>query len=186
MIRDREQPTKERQTSMERASEISGAQTTTGQSAPQPQDRNDPAPSWQARSDDLCEQHWQLGQELLDLGRSLLGLIRQEPQSAAYLAQVHRLLKLGAELGRHSATDALSRPAPECPACCAERKEWEAALNKIYGKPLPGEETPANASTGTESPGGSKNPAIQLSSNPASQQLPSRPHSTINLQPSTR
>jgi hypothetical protein len=105
-----------------------------------PLDKNHEADAgWPSRAVKLREQSWQVGQELLELGRNLLGFIRQEPQSAAYLTQVHRLVELGTELSRHSATAALHESDSDCPKCCARWKEFEATLDKVYSQPLPGE-----------------------------------------------
>jgi hypothetical protein len=100
-------------------------------------DQNEPETDWRIRCQIQYNQEWQISQELLELGRTLLGLARQEPHSAAFLIQVHRLLELGTDLGRRSADSALAamnaREA-ECRKCCAAREKLEAALNKVYGQ----------------------------------------------------
>jgi hypothetical protein len=100
-------------------------------------DQNEPEPDWRIRCQIQNNQEWQISQELLELGRTLLGLARQEPHSAAFLIQVHRLLELGTDLGRRSADSALAAvnvPEVECRKCCAAREQWEAALKKVYGQ----------------------------------------------------
>jgi hypothetical protein len=95
----------------------------------------DPEINWPERSDQFRELQWRIAQDLLDLGQKLLGLIRQEPQSAAYLTQVHRLLEFGNALSRSTLDSAMSIPAnAECRECCAHRLEMEEALDRVYGQ----------------------------------------------------
>jgi hypothetical protein len=132
-----------------------------------PPSTSSPPPDWRQRADHFHEQQWSLAQELLAVGRRILLNHLGQLKTSTSLAQVEKLLRLADKLGQVS-----SRLAPpeqkdsECPKCCAFRLEMEAALEKAYGRPLPGEETDAQASTapkpGEASPGCS-NPNLQSS-----------------------
>ncbi len=100
----------------------------------------DPHPSapadWKKRASLSLEQQWALAQDLLVLGRRILARHVGQNQRSTSLAQVERILHLATSLARLT-TDLAQQAAQsgdECPKCCAARLEWEAALNKVYGK----------------------------------------------------
>ncbi len=91
---------------------------------------------WKKRASLSLEQQWALAQDLLILGRRVLARHVGQNQRPASLAQVERILHLATSLARLT-TDLAQQAAQsedECPKCCAARLEWEAALNKVYGK----------------------------------------------------
>jgi len=115
-----------------------------------------PAPAdWQQRAEQFQEQQWALAQELLALGRRSLLTHLGQIKPATSLAQVEKILRLAAKLGQISSEVSAAKKAanPECPKCCAARMEWEAALEKVYGQPRPGEVTGGDATPKPGEPG---------------------------------
>ena len=101
-----------------------------------------PAPAdWQQRADQFHEQQWALAQRLLAMGRRILLSHLGQVKAATSLAHAEKLLRLADKLGQVSSRLSAARQDPDalCPKCCAHRLEVEAALDKIYGQPLPGE-----------------------------------------------
>ena len=103
-----------------------------------------PAPAdWRQRADQFHEQQWALAQGLLAAGRRILLNHLGQGRATTSLAQVEKLLRLANKLGQVSSQLSAAQQDPDalCPKCCAHRLAMEAALDRIYGKALPGEQT---------------------------------------------
>jgi hypothetical protein len=105
----------------------------------------DASPDWRQRVRQIREQQWTLAQQILASVRRTLAVQTQRMSPAERLDQADRLLRLAARLGRISTQFSAFEAGPddECPKCCARRMEMEAAVAKIYGQPLPGEQQEA-------------------------------------------
>ena len=127
--------------------------------SPDPQPAPSPAPAdWRQRAEQFQEQEWALAQQLLALGRrSLLNYLGQLKATTS-LAQVEKILRLAHKIGQISSQLAAAKADSdsECPKCCASRLEREAALAKVYGKPIPGEETTVQTSSPSDTANGSR------------------------------
>ena len=94
---------------------------------------------WAERYAELRESEWKARAELVDLAWEVIRRWRSNPKRVGSLEGLARLLDLMSTLGRRACEVATERKEVSGPDGGPIRIEIEAALDKIYGKPLPGE-----------------------------------------------
>src|ERR1017187_5801604 len=94
---------------------------------------------WAERYAELRESEWKARAELVDLAWEVIRRWRAKPERVGSLEGLARLLDLMSTLGRRACEVATERKEVTGPDGGPIRIEIEAALDKIYGKPLPGE-----------------------------------------------
>ena len=94
---------------------------------------------WAERYAELRESEWKARAELVDLAWEVIRRWRSKPERVGSLEGLARLLDLMSTLGRRACEVATERKEVTGPDGGPIRIEIEAALDKIYGKPLPGE-----------------------------------------------
>ena len=94
---------------------------------------------WAERYAELREAEWKARAELVDLAWEVIRRWRSKPERVGSLEGLARLLDLMSTLGRRACEVATERKEVTGPDGGPIRIEIEAALDKIYGKPLPGE-----------------------------------------------
>ena len=94
---------------------------------------------WAKRYEELRESEWRARNELVELAWEVIGRWRKRPERCGSLEGLARLLDLMSTLGRRACEVATERKEVTGPGGGPIRVEIEAALDKIYGKPIPGE-----------------------------------------------
>ena len=94
---------------------------------------------WAARYAELRESEWRARKELVELAWEVIRRWRSKAERCGSLEGVARLLDLMSTLGRRACEVATDRKEVVGTIEGSLRIEIEAALDKIYGKPLPGE-----------------------------------------------
>jgi hypothetical protein len=94
---------------------------------------------WAKRYDELRESEWKARSELVDLAWEVIRRWRAKPERCGSLEGLARLLDLMSTLGRRACEVATEKKEITGPGGGPIRVEIEAALDKIYGKPIPGE-----------------------------------------------
>ncbi len=94
---------------------------------------------WAKRYDELRESEWKARCELVDLAWEVIRRWRSKPERCGSLEGLARLLDLMSTLGRRACEVATERKEITGLDGGPIRIEIEAALDKIYGKPIPGE-----------------------------------------------
>ena len=94
---------------------------------------------WAERYAELRESEWRARRELVELAWEVVRRWRARPERCGSLEGLARLLDLMSTLGRRACEVATERKEVTGPDGGPIRIEIEAALDKIYGKPLPGE-----------------------------------------------
>jgi len=94
---------------------------------------------WAERYAELRESEWRARAELVDLAWEVIRRWRSKAERCGSLEGLARLLDLMSTLGRRACEVATERKEVTGPGGGAIRVEIEAALDKIYGKPIPGE-----------------------------------------------
>ena len=94
---------------------------------------------WAERYAELRESEWRARNELVDLAWEVIRRWRSKPERVGSLEGLARLLDLMSTLGRRACEVATERREVTGPDGGPIRVEIEAALEKIYGKPIPGE-----------------------------------------------
>jgi hypothetical protein len=94
---------------------------------------------WGERYAQLRESEWRARAALVDLAWEVIGRWRSKPERVGSLEGLARLLDLMSTLGRRACEVATERKEVTGADGGPIRIEIEAALDKIYGKPLPGE-----------------------------------------------
>jgi len=94
---------------------------------------------WAERYAELRESEWRARSELVDLAGEVIRRRRSRPERCGSLEGLARLLDLMSTLGRRACEVATERTEVTGAGGGAIRVEIEAALDKIYGKPIPGE-----------------------------------------------
>jgi hypothetical protein len=121
---------------------------------------------WVRRQETHREEEWTLRGELIEAGRKVLEKFRDGSRGAT-LGDVARALDLASKLGRLASGMATDKTEVTGESGGPIRVELTAALNKIYGEPLPGEVVDVEVSApavparlecerGPQSPGGAK------------------------------
>ncbi len=111
---------------------------------------------WAKRYDELRESEWKARCELVDLAWEVIRRWRAKPERCGSLEGLARLLDLMSTLGRRACEVATERKEITGADGGPIRIEIEAALDKIYGKPIPGEVMEADARLLTEGNGGNE------------------------------
>lgn len=94
---------------------------------------------WAERYLELRESEWRARKELVELAWEVIGRWRSKAERCGSLEGVARLLDLMSTLGRRACEVATERTEVTGAGGGPIRVELEAALEKIYGKPIPGE-----------------------------------------------
>ncbi|HOX59704.1 MAG TPA: hypothetical protein P5205_09440 [Candidatus Paceibacterota bacterium] len=94
---------------------------------------------WAERYLELRESEWRARKELVDLAWEVIRRWRSKGERCGSLEGLARLLDLMSTLGRRACEVATERKEVSGPDGGPIRVEIEAALDKIYGKPIPGE-----------------------------------------------
>ena len=94
---------------------------------------------WGERYVELRESEWRARAALVDLAWEVIGRWRSNPERVGSLEGLARLLDLMSILGRRACEVATERKEVTGADGGPIRIEIEAALDKIYGKPIPGE-----------------------------------------------
>lgn len=94
---------------------------------------------WAKRYDELRESEWKARCELVDLAWEVIRRWRSKEERCGSLEGLARLLDLMSTLGRRACEVATERKELTGADGGPIRIEIEAALDKIYGKPIPGE-----------------------------------------------
>jgi hypothetical protein len=94
---------------------------------------------WAERYSELRESEWRARLELVDLAWEIVRRWRARPDRCGSLEGLARLLDLMSTLGRRACEVATERKEVVGRVEGSLRIEIETALDKIYGKPLPGE-----------------------------------------------
>ena len=94
---------------------------------------------WAERYAELRESEWKARTELVELAWEVVRRWRSKPERCGSLEGLARLLDLMSTLGRRACEVATERKEITGADGGAIRIEIEAALDKIYGKPIPGE-----------------------------------------------
>ena len=94
---------------------------------------------WAERYAELRESEWRARRELVELAWEVVRRWRARPDRCGSLEGLARLLDLMSTLGRRACEVATERTEVTGVGGGPIRIEIEAALDKIYGKPLPGE-----------------------------------------------
>lgn len=94
---------------------------------------------WAARYAELRESEWRARNELVELAWEVVRRWRSKAERCGSLEGLARLLDLMSTLGRRACEVATERKEVTGPDGGPIRVEIEAALDKIYGKPIPGE-----------------------------------------------
>ena len=97
------------------------------------------AADWAKRYEELRESEWKARAELVDLAWEVIRRRRSKPERVGSLEGLARLLDLMSTLGRPACEVATERKEVTGADGGPIRIEIEAALDKIYGKLLPGE-----------------------------------------------
>ncbi len=97
------------------------------------------AAEWETREQKLRETEWEYHERAIAVAKRALDAFMEREKVYANLADIARILEVASRLGRLATglgTDGERRKGDELPAV---RVEVSVALEKIYGKPLPGE-----------------------------------------------
>jgi hypothetical protein len=94
---------------------------------------------WVKRQEEHREDEWRMRCELIETAREALSRWRSKLERCGSLEGIARLLELASKLGRLSSGMATEKTEVTGEVSGVVRIEVEAALDKIYGKPLPGE-----------------------------------------------
>jgi hypothetical protein len=94
---------------------------------------------WVVRQEEHRSDEWQVRCELIETAREALRRWRAKPERCGSLEGIARLLELASKLGRLSSGMATDKTEVKAEVDGVVRIEIEAALDKIYGKPLVGE-----------------------------------------------
>ena len=94
---------------------------------------------WVKRQEEQRAEEWQSRCELIETAREALRRWRAKPERCGSLEGIARLLELASKLGRLSSGMATDKTEVKAEVDGVVRIEIEAALDKIYGKPLVGE-----------------------------------------------
>jgi|DewCreStandDraft_4_1066084.scaffolds.fasta_scaffold103642_3 hypothetical protein len=125
------------------------------------------AAEWLQRQIDLKEREWEMHEKCIAAARRALTAFMEREKVYANLADIARILEVASKLGRMAsglATETVEHTGADGGPI---RIELTAALNKIYGDPLPGEVVDVEVSApavparlecerGPQSPGGAK------------------------------
>jgi hypothetical protein len=94
---------------------------------------------WAKRYQELRQQEWQERQNLVTLAMEVRKRWMEKEGRCGTLEGYARLLELASKLGRNACEVPTERTEVTGPEGGPIRVEVEAALKKIYGKPIPGE-----------------------------------------------
>jgi len=97
------------------------------------------AAEWLQRQIDLKEREWEMHEKCIAAARRALTVFMERDKVYANLADIARILEVASKLGRMAsglATETVEHTGADGGPI---RIELTAALNKIYGEPLPGE-----------------------------------------------
>jgi hypothetical protein len=125
------------------------------------------AAAWLTRQVEHREEEWRMRGELIETAREALSRWKAKPERCGSLEGIARLLELASKLGRLASGLPIDRTELTGEDGGPIRVELTAALNKIYGEPLPGEVVDVEVSApavparlecerGPQSPGGAK------------------------------
>ena len=103
---------------------------------------------WAERHEELRESEWRARKELVELAWEVIRRWRSKAERCGSLEGVARLLDLMSTLGRRACEVATERKEVVGTIEGSLRIEIEAALDKIYGKPIPGEVVDVEAAPG--------------------------------------
>ena len=95
------------------------------------------AVEWVKRKEEQREEEWKVRCELLEAGREALRRWKKEERRCGSLEGIARILELASKLGRLAAEMATEKTEVTGENGGPIRVEVSAALDKIYGKPLP-------------------------------------------------
>jgi hypothetical protein len=95
------------------------------------------------------ESEWQTRCELLALAREKIQKWREKPEKLGTLEGIARLLELASKLGRLSCGMATDKTEKTIEETHTVNVDFELALKKIYGAPLPGEVVDVEATSST-------------------------------------
>ena len=94
---------------------------------------------WLKRQEDQRDEEWKSRGELLQMAREAIKRWKNKPERCGSLEGIARLLELASKLGRLASGMPTDRTELTGEDGGPIRVELTAALNKIYGEPLPGE-----------------------------------------------
>ena len=94
---------------------------------------------WLKRQEDQRDEEWKSRGELLKMAREAIKRWKNKPERCGSLEGIARLLELASKLGRLASGMPTDRTELTGEDGGPIRVELTAALNKIYGEPLPGE-----------------------------------------------
>ena len=94
---------------------------------------------WVKRQQEHREEEWRVRCELIEVARIAIARWKQNAHRSGNLEGIARLLELASKLGRLATGMATDRTEVEAEETHTLRIEVQAALDKIYGQPLPGE-----------------------------------------------
>ena len=94
---------------------------------------------WVVRQEEQRADEWDVRCELIETAREALRRWRAKPERCGSLEGIARLLELASKLGRLASGMATDKTEVKAEVDGVVRIEIEAALDKIYGKPLAGE-----------------------------------------------
>jgi hypothetical protein len=103
---------------------------------------------WARRYDELRESEWKARSELVDLAWEVVRRWRAKPERVGSLEGLARLLDLMSTLGRRACEVATERKEITGANGGPVRVEIELALEKVYGRPIPGEVVETEVFTG--------------------------------------
>lgn len=121
---------------------------------------------WLKRQEEQREEEWRVRCELLELGRETIKRWKENPRKCGTLEGISRLLELASKLGRLASGMATDKTEVTGESGGPVRIEVTAALDRIYGRPLPGEVV---ADGRREAPA-----VVDVEAEPASAALPER------------
>jgi hypothetical protein len=102
--------------------------------------RRKQAADWANRSNQFREQKWAAAQKLLAATQCFLDSFGDQEVEKMTLGQVARALQISSRL----AAEALANPGPQESAMAPFQVEFEEALQRVYGQPLPQSPEPPN------------------------------------------
>jgi len=101
--------------------------------------RRESAQVWSERTLELKEREWAAAEELLGIAQQVLESFGEREVSEISLTEAAKALEIASRIGRLATGLATESQEVTGPGGGAIRIEVEAALDKIYGKPIPGE-----------------------------------------------
>jgi hypothetical protein len=98
------------------------------------------------------ESEWQARCEALALAREAMARFKAQPKKAGTLEGIARLLELASKLGRLSCDMATDRTETTVEEVRTLSGEFQAAIEKVYGRPVPAEFVDVEATAGKPPP----------------------------------